>query len=55
MLRCFDCKLLSWRARGGRKSPTVGSKGHIREDEKNYAAENRSFPQCEIAPHQILE
>jgi len=41
MLRRFHYKLLSWRAGGGRKPPTVGSKGHIREDEKNYAAENR--------------
>jgi hypothetical protein len=55
MLRCFRSKLLSWRARGRRKPPTVSSKGHIGEDEKNYAAENHSFPHCEIAPHQILE
>jgi hypothetical protein len=55
MLGCFRCKLLSWRTRSGRKPPTVGSKSHIREDEKNHAAENHSFSHCEIAPHQILE
>jgi hypothetical protein len=55
VLRYFHSKLFSWRVRGGRKPPTVGSKCHIREDEKNHAAENHSFSQCEIAPHQILE
>jgi len=47
-------KLLLWRVQGG-KLPTVGSKRDIRKDEKNHAAENRSFPHCEVASHQSLE
>ena len=55
VLLCFHCKLLLWRVRGGGKPPTVGGKRDIREDEKNHTAENHSFPQSEVAPHQILE
>jgi hypothetical protein len=55
MLPCFDGKLLLGRVRGRGKLPTIGRQGNIREHEKNHAGENYSFPQCEVAPHQVLE
>jgi hypothetical protein len=55
MLPYFDGKLLLGRVRGRGKLPTIGRQGNIREHEKNHATENDSFPQCEIAPHQVLE
>jgi hypothetical protein len=55
VLFCFDGKLLLRRVRGGGKLPTVSRQSDIRDDDKNHATENDSFPQCEVAPHQVLE
>jgi hypothetical protein len=55
MLFCLDGKLLHRCVRGRGKLPTVSCKANIRKDEKNHAEQDDSFPQCEIATHQVLE
>jgi hypothetical protein len=55
MLPCLYGKLLLGRLRGRGKFPTVSRQGDIGNHKKNNAGENDSFPQCEIALHQVLE